>query len=585
MKKIIGAAAAGLVLTGTAFADVSISAQAQIQSDVFKYTSPTRKSQVTGDTNGRGTDDVGTVKWAQDTKHKDDVTLNASTDNAGAKIVFAVESNIMGMEGASNETNSSWSLTSYQLWMNLGKIRIDAGAYDQRLGKGLSTYDGNWNSNYFAKNKPGIWVPFDGEKNGWGQDSTNLTTIDKDKKRTNFQVSTALNDQLTLLGALFLTKDGTTANGSSDSSDPWIFTPFALGAEYKLSKDSKIGVVAKLNSISLGSDKTTEKTTAGGWKKMSFYLGGQNPSANAATEETAFAKVDDGSFRCWKDMSDDERMKYFGTTDIEDLKSGSDPSLEDPNVDGKYFASKSYYIWEEGTTTTTNEYIKPQNSVWTLAFDYYNKLSSSLEIEATYTLGASLYTNNGKHGAYWDPANKGDSKHLVRDNDVFAHGFDFRVVDKLSSQLSVAGVFNVSYVQGTAVQRSTNRNTPTKGGKVEYKDALAKSYEKGAAGQLEYYAALTANYAASDTVTYQVQTKLEDTNLFSVATGDSSKKHVDYLEGMTLNIRPAILLNVDKTQFFAGFDFGIAGFQTSATGKNNTVYTTYAIPIGLRFKM
>ena len=480
MKKIIGAAAAGLVLTGAAFADVSFSAQARILADAFSYETPSRSSH---DGNGEGIDDNGTVIWAKDVTHNDDVTLNASTDNAGAKIVFSVKSYVMNMNGGTSDGNVA--LTSYQLWMNLGKVRIDAGAYDQRLGKALSTFDGNWKDNYFAYYKPGIWVKFEDETNGWGLDSTNLTTIVKEKKRTNFQVSTALNDQLTLRGALFLTTDGTLANNNSktekNKSRPWIFTPFALGAEYKLDKNSKLGVVGKLNYIA------------------------------------------------------------------------------------------------QGNTTT------PQKSVWTLAADYYNKLNSNLEIEAAYTFGTVVYTNNGHDGAHWDGgASRNNATRLVRDNDVFAHGFDFRFVDKLNSQLSVGGVFNVSYVQSTEVQRHNNRAT---GKGTTYKDALAKSYEKGAAGQLAYYAALTADYAASDTVTYQVQTKLEDNKLFEAAQGDSSKYHVDYLKGMKLNIRPAILLNVDKTQFFAGFDFGIKGFQTYATGKNNTVQTTYAIPIGLRFKM
>ena len=40
MKKIIGAAAAGLVLTGAAFADISFSGNARVQADAFSYQSP-----------------------------------------------------------------------------------------------------------------------------------------------------------------------------------------------------------------------------------------------------------------------------------------------------------------------------------------------------------------------------------------------------------------------------------------------------------------------------------------------------------------------------------------------------------------
>ena len=583
MKKIIGAAAAGLVLTGAAFADVSFAANARIISNAFSYETPSRATQAEDD-NGAGIDDVGKVTWAKDTKHSDDVTLNAKGDNAGAKIVFNVS-------GATNNTdNSKVSLTSYQLWLNFGKIRVDAGAYDQRLAPALNN-DGNWNENYSGTNKPGIWVNIDGA--AWGKDSMNITGITGNKRTNNFQVSTALNDQLTVRGVLFLDTNGTTANGSSDSSDPWIFTPFALGAEYKLSKDSKIGVVAKLNSISLGSDKTTTKetTTAAGYQKVTYYTVADNfdnSSGKVSNWQEKFFKIGN-EFKKGEDLTDDEKMELFGTTDPTLFASDGSTLVDPDDEKGGYYKASTVYVWKEATstTTTTNDYIKPQNSVWTLAFDYYNKLSSSLEIEATYTLGASLYTNNGKHGAHWDPANKGGSKHLVRDNDVFAHGFDFRVVDKLSNQLSLTGIVGVNYVQGTAVNRSKNRNTSTKGGEVEYKDALAKSYATGAAGVLAYYATVSADYSASDTVTYQLQAKLANDKLFETAGCDSGDHvHVDYLSGMTLNIRPGILLNAQKNcQFFAGFDFGIKGFQTSASGKNNTVQTMYTVPVGMRVKL
>ena len=563
MKKIIGAAAAGLVLTGAAFADASISAQAQIQSNVFSYTSPSNgkySDDIPGrvkDTNGRGTDDVGTVKWAQDTKHKDDITLNASTDNAGAKIVFNVSSN-------TNNTDSTSliKLTSYQLWANFGKIRVDAGAYDQRLGKNLNN-DGNWNSNYSGVKKPGIWASIDGAN--WGADSTNITSpVNQNKLTTNFQVSTALNDQLTVRGVLFLNTNGTTANGTDSSSDPWIFAPFALGAVYKPSKTSQIAVVGKLNSITLGSSSTKETAAT----KRSYSIT-KTIYADGSSKYTSVDTHSDNS----------KGGKYYYDTSSNSFRDKTESSAP---TEGTILYEVE--VTEAKAGTTTYEYSKPQNSVWTLAFDYWNQLNSNLQIEATYTLGASLYTNNGKHGAHWDSTNKGNSKHLVRDNDVFAHGFDFRVVDKLSSQLTLTGIASVNYVQSTAVDRSKNRNTPTKD--EGYKDALAKSYGESAAGTLAYYATVSADYAASDTVTYQLQAKLLDNNLFETTECDSGKHdHVDYLSGMELNIRPAILLNVDKTQFFAGFDFGIKGFQTYATGKNNTVYTTYAIPIGLRFKM
>ena len=577
MKKIISAAAAGALLTGAAFADVSFAANARVYSDVFSYRSPSNTTQALDDT-GEGVDDNGVVTWAKDTKHADDVTLNAKGSNAGAKIVFNVTSAVQSMDAA--DTKTDVNLTSYQLWANFGKLRIDAGAYDQRLGKALND-DGNWGTNYSGVNKPGIWVNIDGKS--WGKDATNLTVLNGNKTRTNFQLSTKLSDQLTLRGALFLTTAGTVANGDSsdknDKSDPWIFTPFALGAEYQIDKNSKFAVVAKLNSITQGQGKTTAASEK--YEKVTYYTE-TGVAAAVAAKGTGLYKVD-GEYVAYTNLTDAQKVKLFGSTDPTLYVVDMDNSELNEGGD-KYYKGTTVYVLKN--TEEEYTYTKPQNSVWTLAFDYYNKLNDSLEIEAAYTLGASIYTNNGKHGAYWDSVNKGESTHLVRDNDVFAHGFDFRVADKLSKELSVTGIVGVNYVQGTGYQKVENKKDAANDA---YKDARARAYDNGAAGILAYYATVSADYAASDSVTFQVQAKVADNNLFSVGTGyhgDTAIKHVDYLDGLTLNIRPGIILTAEKNcQFFAGFDFGIAGFKTSASGKENAVYTTYTIPIGLRVKL
>ena len=191
MKKIIGAALLGTMAAGV-FADVSFQANARFRGDVFSYQSPSNgkySDAIPGrdakDKNGEGTDDNGTFKIADLTSVSDDVTLNASTDNAGAKIQFTVTSPTTNINEPSNSTNNVVT-KSYQLWLNFGKLRLDAGSYDKRLSKAFSN-DGKWKNNLSGYKKPGIWTAFDDrvkigdtgkEKTfAWGDDAGNIAAI------------------------------------------------------------------------------------------------------------------------------------------------------------------------------------------------------------------------------------------------------------------------------------------------------------------------------------------------------------------------------------------------------------------------
>ena len=468
MKKIIGAAAAGLVLTGAAFAEYSVTGNVRMEGDVFTYESPSRSARP----NTSKHYENGSVNWAKDKKHNDDITFQASGDGIGAKFQLALYSN------TNNETNGKIEFTSYQAWANFFGIRLDAGAYDTRIGKELNN-SGDWNTNLSGTYKPGIFLEFAG--NGkWGQDASNITTIQKEKRTTNFQVSKSglLDGALTVRGVLFLNTAGTDANAGkkTESNDNWIFTPFALGAVYAPDKTSQLAFNAKLSSI------------------------------------------------------------------------------------------------KKGTTGT------PDTSVWTLNAEYYKKLDSGIEVQAGYTLGMGLYSDWSGVKAHNDDGS------LVRDKDVFAHGIDFRVKNiKLMDALSLTAITNVSYIQGTAVQKRENR-APTPAGK-KYKDARAKSYATGAAGQLGYWASLSLDYVQSDTITLQLQTKIEDKKLFDIESVNG-KTHVDYFNNIGWYIRPGVIVNVGGTsRFFAGVQFLLDGFKQNATGSANTFKTTTTVPVGLRVKM
>ena len=489
MKHLVWTAAAvGAVLTSSAFADVSITAAARAEATIFGYESPSRSKRP-----GSDGYDNGNMYWSKDIRHKDDVAINAKSDNAGITIKLSVEGNTEKTgNGAGGVT-----ITSYQMWANFFGIRLDAGDYDQRLAKNLNN-DTKFKNNYSGHNKPGIWKNIDGK--GWGKDAANITTLEGAKTAMNFQVSKSglLDNKLTVRGVLFTYKDGTDINGDNHGSgltnnEKWIFTPFALGGEYKLDNSTQVYFNAKLSSITHNAKKA--------------------------------------------------------------------------NIGQK---------------------IEADNSVWTLNGNIYKKLDSGMEVEAHYTLGASLYSNWSGHGGHanGEVQTVKDVNGLVRDFDVFAHGVDFRVVKKLSDALTLRTFVGLNYVQSTEIQRRANRHFSNGGsdGNTYFKDSRAKSYYMGAAGTLAYWTSFDIEYVQNDAIAYGLQTVIKNDNLFQAADAKEidGKKYIglDYYKGMAWSLRPTIKVTAQKNAFIqAGVDFTFDGFKQNATGSKNTFKTTMTVPI------
>ena len=510
MKKIIGAALLGTMAAGV-FADVSFQANARFRGDVFSYQSPSNNSRTdkekggSGDKNGEGTDDNGTFKIADLTSVSDDVKLNASTDNAGMQLIFTVTTPWTNINEPTNDlyqttkidksvnkddgkdvsvvTKTNLTTKSYQLWLNFGKLRLDAGSYDKRLSKNISTYDGKWNTNLGTPNKPGIFTNFDGK--AWGVDAGNIAVI-MNKRVNNVMATYAVNDKLNVHGLVYFGSNAGSVTGNAadgtDVSNTWKMAPFAIGAQYKPDKNTQIAVVGKMQMIERSSEDNGEQ------------------------------------------------------------------------------------------------------SVWTLHGDYYSKLNNNLEIEAAYTFGASIYTNNGN---FSDNAKGNDYVQVkdvkAQDSDVFAHGFDFRVQDKLTSQLTLLGVVGVNYVHSSEVQRRNNRH-PEKL-TTKYKDARARSYGTNAAGTLAYQINLTADYAMTDTINLLFQTQLKNSNLFATSPADSNTnktESVDYWKNTSLVLRPAAQFTASKSCFLqTGLEVTFNGFRDHATGSRNVFDTKIALPLVL----
>ena len=494
MKKIIGAAAAGLVLTGAAFADASISVNTRIGGDLFGYTSPTRQDQKK-DTDNDGTDVTGKAYFARLRQTSDDVKVQVNGEKGGAFITFNVNSEFSKDGWTSIDYSASTKDTAlvntkyYWLWMDFGNLRLSAGENDVRLGKAIN-YDGNWQANLSGSQKPGIWKTFGitGNEKKWADDATNIGVLREKLTFVNVQAQYKVSDALTVYGALFFDKNAQNYTGTAqgdkethdDGSNPWTFAPFALGAVYNLDKNSQIAVVGK--------------------------------------------------------------MVY------------NQPVKDDKT---------------------------PQQSVWYLSADYYNKLNSNLEIEGTYTFGAALATDIGmfNHGQGFVSS----TGYKAQDYDVFAHGFDFRAKGR-AGLIQYTGIVGVNYVQSSEMTRRSIRGVAAKD--KNYEDRRALSYGEKAAGELGYYATVGLGYSLNDTVTLQFHTKVEDDNLFSAYKGDGNRIEVDYWDGLKLTMRPGVLLTASKNvELNTGLMLVVDGFHAHATGGNNTVKTAWTIPFTMRVRL
>lgn len=492
MKKIISAAALAAMVAGTAFADVSWSANARVYDDVVTYDAPTRANVDAthpgkiNDKNAKGTDDNGKLTWNKDVKHGDDVTIKASGENCGAQITFDVT-------GAANGTNgAAVTVGTYKLWATiLPNLTLNAGTYDTRLGKNINN-DGNWNKNLNSIVKPGVYdaVEFDNFTNTTNnkkvaKDSTNITVIgDGNRKFNNFMAQYKVNDNLTAYAVVWTRTAGFTQATWEYDNNSARFSPFGVGAKYSVNKDTAIAVTVK-----------NEANVEGSVRGLTY----EQVSLNAANIGTAKAGL--------------KRGYVYGT-----------PTA----VSGGY-------------------------QIWSAAVDVSTKVAG-WDAEAAYTFAAGINdkvdTIYGHSLNYWyktaDLANN-DRASL----NEYIHAFDLRAKGNIGDKLSITALGNVTYKPATAhtvhitpeygeVRLTTAGEHPTinADGTLNldnyaaqsidstsiYENEFAYNAGKGLSGKLAHYESLSVDYAFNSQITFEVQVHHQNTNVYATGTDDNSVK-------------------------------------------------------------
>lgn len=547
MKKIVSAAAIAAMVAGAAFAEVSWAANARVYDDIVTYESSTRKDR-NADSNKKGTDDEGKVTWNKDTKHADDVTLNAKGDNCGAKIVFNVTSN--SMDNAYAATSATVGLTSYKLWANLNdKLTLNFGAYDDtRLGKNINN-DGNWGTNLSGSYKPGIMKHANFKLDGLtvGSDSSMVTTLNADKKVTNVAAVYKVNDKITAHAAMFLATNGwNSLTDTKVDSNSTRFSPFAVGAKMAVNKDTAVSATIK-----------NEKNVAASLSAVPAYTYGAYPKFAGLP---GYVTVN-GGYSIWS-ANVDFSTKVSGWT----VEAGYTLAAQlFDNIDTMYGHHADYWT---RSASDHNGHARVEDNVYIHGFD----------LRATGKVGDKLTVTAIGNLTY-----KAPTVHLTHVTAEFGE----------NKYNAATGTLTIGRIENKA-----------------YKNEEAYNADKGLSGVLAHWESLSVDYALNSKTVIQVQAKQENSNVYAVGTkaekyvkywdgsaiatktasqltGFAAKKELDPLKNYSLTVRPAIKYAVSKQcQLDLGVQFAFTSFSAlERNSANDTFKTTVSVPLCARVKL
>ena len=219
MKKIVSAALAASLLAGAAFADVKISTNYRLGTNLLTI----NPGEATG------TDDVQALNnlksnWGDTTK------IAASGEHAGIELDLKTSESAIGMDYG-------------YAWLGWGNFKLYGGTKDTRGAlKRVNPLDGNWWNNYCEYGKPGIHKDVKA-----GLDASNLTVNTAGSKEVAFTAEYMIVDNIFVRAALFdmHSSDADKEAGQESLGDKLRFgvqfdmkhDMFNLNATFKYSKD------------------------------------------------------------------------------------------------------------------------------------------------------------------------------------------------------------------------------------------------------------------------------------------------------------------------------------------------------------
>ena len=177
MKKIVSAALVGAMVAGAAFADVKISTNYRLGTNLLTI----NPGEGDGATDVQGFNDITKSAWGDTTK------IAASGENAGIEIDLKTDESNISMDYA-------------YAWLGWGNFKLYGGKRDARgYIKRVNPLDGNWWNNYCEYGKPGLHK----DLKAVAIDAANLTVDKTGTKAVNFTADYNINDTMNVAAAFF----------------------------------------------------------------------------------------------------------------------------------------------------------------------------------------------------------------------------------------------------------------------------------------------------------------------------------------------------------------------------------------------
>lgn len=201
MKKIVSAAIIAAMVVGSVFADVKISGNYRIGTNLVNMNMP-------GDDTKEDTqvfNDMEKTAWG------DNVTFEWKDENAGVKLLFKTSESSLAMDYGFG-------------WLKFGALKLYGGTQDVRGAiKRVNPLDGNWWNNFCEYGKPGVHK----DLAVLGLDSGNVTGDQKGKKAVNIMGEYAIADNMNARLALF----------KNEKSEGSMFDSINVAAQFDMKQD------------------------------------------------------------------------------------------------------------------------------------------------------------------------------------------------------------------------------------------------------------------------------------------------------------------------------------------------------------
>lgn len=356
MKKIVSAVAIAAMAAGLATADVKISTNYRLGTNLL-----TVNPGEGGAADVQGFNDLTKTAWDDDTK------ISAAGEHAGIVYVLKTSESSLGM-------NYGYA------WLNWGNFTLFGGTRDERgFMKRANPLDGNWWNNYCEFAKPGLHKAV-----GFGLDAGNVTGDQAGKKAVNFTTAFAINDDANVNVAFFKNKTGEK-----------VFDYFNAAAQFNFKQEAFILNVTGKYNHNAATDADDDDWSVGAYANLLVVDGLDNLIG------LTFAKDEDSKISDKVFVGIDLRLAY--KLDALNLYTLNNLTLNDGDMISWHTLGAAYKVSDVISAVGAQMIINSDENPWSNASDAGNKkeyiavrpyIDLTAQKNAVLSIGAELKFTN-----------------------------------------------------------------------------------------------------------------------------------------------------------------------------------------------